>query len=200
MLGKALLFAGAATLTALLAAGCQGTASVSTGATTTTTAVTQSTQTSAPAMTTPPLGSGGATVMPTAAAGGQPTTTASTSQFANKTMNVLLTGYDSKTGMIQFQLAVHQSASTDDGVYVADPKNPGTHQLPMAPAASVLSAASFCPNANGVTIDAEGVGNGPCTVTQLIQAFQRQTGGLGAAQMSVDAVGHIVKIAELYHP
>lgn len=195
MLGKVLLFASAATMTALLASGCQGNATVSggTGATTTTLAAASPTVT-LPGMTTPP---------PAAPTSAQSTATAASApggQFTNKTLHVILTSANSSTMMIKFQLAVFSHNPTDDGSWGPDPSNPGTHQLALAPAATVLSAATYCPSANGATIDAEGVGNGPCTVTQLLEAFQNSPGGPGAAVLTTDDQDHIVKVAELYHP
>ena len=204
MLGKVLLFASAATMTALLASGCQGNATVSggTGATTTTMAAASPTVT-LPGMTTPPPASapGNSAAAPTSAAQNTATPASSAGgQFTNKTLHVILTSANSSTMMIKFQLAVFSHTPADDGSWGPDPSNPGTHQLALAPAATVLSAATYCPSANGATIDAEGVGNGPCTVTQLLEVFQNSPGGPGAAVITTDDQDHIVKVAELYHP
>ena len=209
MLGKVLLFASATTMTALLASGCQGNASISAGSGATATTTAQSAPVTFPGMTTPPPASGGhgSGAAPTSAAQNTAvapnTATVSSSaggQFTSKTLHVILTGANSNSLTIKFQLAVFQHDPVDDGSWVPDPGNPGTHQLPLAPAATVLSAASWCPNSGSPTIDAEGVGTGPCTVTQLLEAFGNSTGGLGGAVITTDDQDHIVKIAEIYHP
>ena len=201
MLGKVLLFASAATMTALLASGCQGNAALSAGSGPTSTTTAQSAPATFPGMTTPPPASAGSGAAPTSAT--QSTATAASpagGQFTNKTLHVILTSASSSTMMIKFQLAAFHHDPTDDGSWSPDPSNPGTHPLALAPAATVLSAASWCPTSGGTSIDAEGVGNGPCTVTQLLEVFQSTPGGPGAAVITTDDQDHIVKIAEIYHP
>jgi hypothetical protein len=115
-------------------------------------------------------------------------------------VNVILTGYNSSVGMVQFRQAVFQNQAEDGGEYVPDPADPNVYQLPLAANATVLSAAVYCPSPDGQpTFGPGGVGNGPCSVPRFLNVLRNNTGS-GAAQIVVDGTDHISKVSEIYHP
>lgn len=148
---------------------------------------------------------------PTAAApstGSAPTTTTAAApttanqassrvlQFPDKTVTVTLTGYDPSVHMVQFQLAVFIVGGPDDGHYTADPKDPSTHRLALAPNATMTSFSPDCTGAGGGDSGTQGAA---CTTTQFVSALSDDSGS-GPAKLHVNAQDQIDNAQGLYHP
>jgi hypothetical protein len=186
---------GAATLTVLLSAACNGTAtgSVSVNGPTTTPPVYSS------------IPAGSATSTGTANAGGgttggkntgsTPSTTATQTvlKFPGTTFPAQIDSFDSKTQMVTFEVLKFTPGGMDDGHYDANPAMPGTHRLQLSDTVAATSVESLCP-ALGFT-DTAGK---PCTKQQAITGLT--SGQSILASLRVDPEDHINGISEIYMP
>ncbi|MDT8910029.1 hypothetical protein [Amycolatopsis sp. PS_44_ISF1] len=116
-------------------------------------------------------------------------------KFPNSTQSVQFTGYDAGVRMARFQLVTRRPGGPDDAQYV--PVDGRTYRLPLQPGGQVLSAATLCPT-DSVTIDDQGLGNGPCDQAHLLQ--QLKDGNPTLAQISVNGADQIATVKEIYHP
>lgn len=186
---------GAATLTVLLSAACNGTVTGSANINEPTT--TAARYTSIPA--------GAATVTGTAPTGGgnsgsgnsgsTPSTTATQAvlKFPGTTFPAQIDSYDSATQMVTFEVLKFVPGGMDDGHYDANPAIPGTHRLQLSDTVAATSVESLCP-ALGFT-DTAGK---PCTRQQAIVGLT--SGQSILASIRVDPEDHINGINEIYMP
>lgn len=118
-------------------------------------------------------------------------------KFPNTKQTVMLTGYDTKLDMVEFQLAHWVPGGPNNGHYAEVAGDTVTHRLPLAKNPTVLSALSLCPS-DGVTLDSDGRGNTPCTKDRLLAKLKDGLGPI--AEIKVDADDHIATVSELYAP
>lgn len=89
-----------------------------------------------------------------------------------------------------------QPASWPGGHYESLPQDPGTHRLPLAKSARILSVISIC--STGLTADSLGRADKPCTKEQLVRKLNDSI--TPYAQIKVDGGDDITSISELYAP
>ena len=118
-------------------------------------------------------------------------------KFPNTKQTVMLTGYDTKLDMVEFQLTHWVPGGPNNGHYAEVAGDTATHRLPLAKNPTVLSALSLCPS-DGVTLDSDGRGNTPCTKDRLLAKLKDGLGPI--AEIKVDADDHIATVSELYAP
>jgi hypothetical protein len=121
-------------------------------------------------------------------------------RFPGTTVTVELTGYDRGLQMVNFELVELAPGTGNMEPHYVDVPGDGTHRLPLADNLKVWSANMICSSGSetGVTVDAEGRGDQPCTEDQLLEALDRSSGL--TAELKVDAQDRIYEVAELYHP
>jgi hypothetical protein len=117
-------------------------------------------------------------------------------RFAGKTLVTRLTGYNSKVDMVEFHLVHFVAGGANNGHYETLPGDPATHRLPLAKSADILSIIGIC--SNGMTADAQGHANKPCTKQQLVDKLSDNASPY--AEIQVDEDDNIAKVSELYAP
>jgi hypothetical protein len=140
-------------------------------------------------------GSASTTVAANAATGAQVSANR-TLQFPNKDLTVLLDGYNSAVGMVEFHRAVWVAGGPDDGHYAPDPTNSAAYRLAIAPDATLTALSQTCtgPSKGNPNLD-----GWACTTTQFVAALTDRS-AIGPAKLHVNASDQIQSAQELYHP